>query len=58
MYARDPQHPFTRKVVEAIDEGILVLFAAGNCGDAAPTGAAAATPGRGAASGGRTAIPG
>ena len=32
-YARNPNHPFTRKVVEAIGEGILVLFAAGNCGD-------------------------
>jgi serine protease AprX len=31
-YATDPNHPFTRKVVEAIDEGILVLFCAGNCG--------------------------
>jgi subtilisin family serine protease len=31
-YARDPQHPFTRKVVEAIDAGMLVVFAAGNCG--------------------------
>ena len=28
-YAKDPNHPFTRKVVEALDEGIL---AAGNCG--------------------------
>lgn len=32
-YARNPSHPFTRKVVEAINEGILVLFAAGNCGE-------------------------
>jgi subtilisin family serine protease len=31
-YATDPDHPFTRKVVEAMDEGILVLFCAGNCG--------------------------
>jgi serine protease AprX len=37
-YARDPDHPFTRKVVEALDEGILVLFAAGNCGDTCPDG--------------------
>jgi len=37
-YARDPNHPFTRKVVEAIGEGILVLFAAGNCGDTCPDG--------------------
>jgi serine protease AprX len=38
VYATDPNHPFTRKVVEAIDEGILVLFAAGNCGDTCPDG--------------------
>ncbi|HEX8654624.1 MAG TPA: S8 family serine peptidase [Allosphingosinicella sp.] len=37
-YARNPNHPFTRKVVEAINLGILVLFAAGNCGDTCPDG--------------------
>lgn len=37
-YATDPNHPFTRKVVEALDEGILVLFAAGNCGGTCPDG--------------------
>jgi subtilisin family serine protease len=37
-YARDPNHPFTRKVVEAADLGIIVLFAAGNCGDTCPDG--------------------
>lgn len=37
-YARNPNHPFTRKVVEAINEGILVLFAAGNCGGTCPDG--------------------
>jgi serine protease AprX len=31
-YAQDPNHPTTRKYLEAINEGILVLFAAGNCG--------------------------
>ncbi|HEY3360318.1 MAG TPA: S8 family serine peptidase [Methanosarcina sp.] len=31
-YAENPDHPFTRKVVEAIDTGIIVTFAAGNCG--------------------------
>jgi serine protease AprX len=36
VYAHDPNHPFTRKVVEALDEGIMVLFAAGNCGDTCP----------------------
>jgi subtilisin family serine protease len=37
-YARNPNHPFTRKVVEAINQGILVLFAAGNCGQTCPSG--------------------
>lgn len=37
-YARNPSHPFTRKVVEAVDLGIVVLFAAGNCGDTCPDG--------------------
>jgi serine protease AprX len=37
-YATDPTHPFTRKVVEAIGEGMLVLFAAGNCGGTCPDG--------------------
>lgn len=36
--ATDPNHIFTRKVVEAINQGILVLFAAGNCGEACPAG--------------------
>lgn len=35
-YTKNPDHPFTRKVIEAIDEGILVLFAAGNCGGTCP----------------------
>jgi serine protease AprX len=33
-YATNADHPFTRKVVEALDEDIVVLFAAGNCGEA------------------------
>lgn len=37
-YARNPNHPFTRKVIEALDEGIIVLFAAGNCGGTCPDG--------------------
>lgn len=37
-YARNPNHPFTRKVVQALDAGILVLFAAGNCGGTCPDG--------------------
>lgn len=37
-YARNPNHPFTRKVAEAVDLGIIVLFAAGNCGDTCPDG--------------------
>ena len=38
VYATNPNHPFTRKVVDAINEGILVLFAAGNCGGTCPDG--------------------
>jgi serine protease AprX len=32
-YATDASHAFTLKVLEAISEGIIVLFAAGNCGN-------------------------
>lgn len=35
-YALNPQSEFALIVQEALDEGILVLFAAGNCGDACP----------------------
>ncbi|HEX5472617.1 MAG TPA: S8 family serine peptidase [Lacipirellulaceae bacterium] len=35
-YASDPTHPLTRKIVEAMDEGIIVLFAAGNGGQSGP----------------------
>jgi serine protease AprX len=35
-YAFDPRSNIARKVEEAVDEGILVLFAAGNCGDGCP----------------------
>ncbi|WP_208025663.1 S8 family serine peptidase [Niastella caeni] len=38
VYATDPNHPFTRKVVDALNEGIIVLFAAGNCGGSCPDG--------------------
>lgn len=37
-YASNPNHPFTRKVVELLDAGIIILFAAGNCGDTCPDG--------------------
>jgi serine protease AprX len=36
-YANDPDHIFTRKVREAIGAGIVVLFAAGNCGESCPS---------------------
>lgn len=36
-YAANKTHPFIRKVKQAVDEGIIVLFAAGNCGDACPS---------------------
>lgn len=32
-YARDIQHPVTRRVAMAVDMGICVIFAAGNCGN-------------------------
>jgi subtilisin family serine protease len=37
-YTHNPLHPFNRKVVEVMDEGILVVFAAGNCGSDCPVG--------------------
>ncbi|MBC7814110.1 MAG: S8 family serine peptidase, partial [Burkholderiales bacterium] len=46
-YATDPTHPFTRKVVEALNEGIIVLFAAGNCGQTCPDGRCGADNGPG-----------
>jgi subtilisin family serine protease len=46
-YARNPNHPFTRKVIEAIDAGIIVLFAAGNCGSTCPDGRCGADNGPG-----------
>ncbi len=35
-YATNPNHPFTLKVEALLDEGIKVLFAAGNCGETCP----------------------
>ena len=46
-YARDANHPFTRKVIEALNEGIIVLFAAGNCGGTCPDGRCGADNGPG-----------
>ena len=37
-YATNPNHPFTLKVLEVIELGIKVLFAAGNCGRTCPDG--------------------
>lgn len=37
-YSHNLGHPFMRKVVEAMDAGILVSFAAGNCGASCPDG--------------------
>ena len=31
-YATNPDHFLTRKIIEAVNEGIIVLFSAGNCG--------------------------
>ena len=36
-YATNANHPVTRKVVEAINTGIIVTFAAGNCGSQCPS---------------------
>ncbi|MBO9561518.1 MAG: S8 family serine peptidase [Niastella sp.] len=36
VYATNRAHPFTRKVEEALNAGIIILFAAGNCGDTCP----------------------
>ncbi len=36
IYARDESHPLTQKIIEALDEGILVVFAAGNGGQSCP----------------------
>ena len=36
-YATNPNHPFSRKVVEVINKGMIVLFAAGNCGSQCPS---------------------
>ena len=47
QYARDPNHIFTRKVVEAIRLGMIVTFAAGNCGSACPDGRCATDTGPG-----------
>ncbi len=38
VYANEPNHLFTRTVVDALDEGILVVFSAGNCGARCPDG--------------------
>jgi subtilisin family serine protease len=46
-YATDANHPFTRKVVEVINQGILVTFAAGNCGEVCPSGQCGADNGPG-----------
>ncbi|NEQ74904.1 MAG: S8 family serine peptidase [Okeania sp. SIO2C9] len=35
-YIDNANHPFNRKVVEAVNAGIIVLFAAGNCGATCP----------------------
>jgi hypothetical protein len=47
VYATDPTHPFTRKAVQALDEGIIVLFAAGNCGASCPDGRCGSSTGPG-----------
>ncbi|MBV6417328.1 MAG: hypothetical protein CMLOHMNK_01989 [Steroidobacteraceae bacterium] len=48
-YTRNPDHVFTRKLLELLDAGVLVAFAAGNCGGACadPRCGADQGPGRG-----------
>ncbi|NEP85950.1 MAG: S8/S53 family peptidase [Okeania sp. SIO2C2] len=46
-YATNPNHPFTRKVVEVINKGIIVTFAAGNCGQVCPSSRCASDTGPG-----------
>jgi serine protease AprX len=36
VYAANANHPLTRKIVEAIEEGMLVVFSAGNGGQSCP----------------------
>jgi len=46
-YSHNPAHPFNRKVAEVMDAGILVSFAAGNCGVTCPDGRCGADIGPG-----------
>jgi hypothetical protein len=46
-YATNANHPFTRKVVQVINAGVLVTFAAGNCGSQCPSGRCGADTGPG-----------
>lgn len=46
-YARDPNHCLTRKYIQAIEEGMIVLFSAGNCGGTCPSSYCGATFGSG-----------
>jgi subtilisin family serine protease len=56
-YAKNPNHPFTKKVLEAISEGIIVLFAAGNCGDTCPDGRCGSDHGPGKSIWGANSLP-
>lgn len=46
-YATNANHPFTRKVVQVINAGVMVTFAAGNCGSQCPSGRCGADSGPG-----------
>jgi hypothetical protein len=35
-YAGNPDHPFNRQIADAVDDGIDVVFSAGNCGQFCP----------------------
>lgn len=46
-YTHNPNHPVNRKFLEAMDTGILVAFAAGNCGSGCPDGRCGSDVGQG-----------
>jgi subtilisin family serine protease len=56
-YTHNANHPFNRKVIEVIDAGILVCFAAGNCGEVCPDGRCAGDIGPGRSIRGANGLP-
>jgi subtilisin family serine protease len=56
-YSHNPNHPFNRKVIEVMEAGILVCFAAGNCGEVCPDGRCAGDVGPGRSIRGANGLP-